>query len=229
MKREVSRSRSLPAFELDVQDLGLLWSRCLALFEEPERVYATLTLELPAETLKFSSFQELESFQALPDRITTLSLWLAQGDRHILIRSYSIMGISPEVSTGAESEAWCAGAVETVFAFMSNHRASYHWFVAAPLGWVLLAVIYGLPLTLVAWQKFVAPDFKAPLAFAYAWGALVAAITLLHWSRKRLFPVTVLKVRETRSFLKRNVAELSLAVALISLVLTVIGWFVSKP
>ena len=228
MKREVNRSRNLPAFVLDVQDLGLLWTRCLALFDKPEQVSSMLTLKLQAETLKFSSFPELENFSALPDRITKLSLLLVQGGRHISLETESILGMQAQVTTGAESEAWCAGAVETVIAFVSNHRASYNWFVAAPLGWILLVLIYGLPLYMFVFKALFSPEYKAPPTFAYAWGSLAAAITILYLSRKRLFPAVVLRVRESRGFLKRNVAELGLGVAMVSLVLTVVGWFISK-
>jgi len=228
MKREVNRRRVLPAFQLDIQDLGLLWSRCIALFDAPEEVHASLTVELETETLKFSTFHELEEFSGLPDRVTKLSLWLSRGDRHISIRSPSLIGTLCEVHAGGESEAWCAGAVETVFAFISNHRASYGWFVTAPLGWILVALVYGLPFVLFLAQKFVTANLQISQASAYAWSALVASITLLYLSRNRLFPLTVLEVRESRGFVRRNVAELGLAVAVVSLVLTVIGWFVSK-
>ena len=44
MKREVKRERALPAFKVDIADLGLLWQRCVAQFGEGDRLYSTLTL-----------------------------------------------------------------------------------------------------------------------------------------------------------------------------------------
>ncbi len=92
MKREFTRSRSLPAFRFDIPDLGLLWSRCLALFEASDRIHTTLALELREETLKFSSFKELEDIAGLPDQITNLSRWVSQGNRHISLRSLMLLG-----------------------------------------------------------------------------------------------------------------------------------------
>ena len=211
---------------LDIQELGLLWARVLTLFTETDKVYATLTVELQDETLKFSTFSELEKFTQLPDRITKLSFWLLQEDRHISIRTFS--GSFGQVSAGGESEAWCAGVVETVYGFLSNHRAPYSWFVSAPLGWIFLFVLYGIPLALFLIEKFVTPDLKIPITIGYSWVALLTSLSILYLARSRLFPVTVIRVRETRSFLQRNVAELSLAVAIVSLLITVVGWFVSK-
>ena len=228
MKREVKRQRVLPAFKVDIADLGLLWQRCVALFTEGNRLHSTLTLELPGETLKFSSMEELAAADGLPAKVLKFSLWMSEGDRHVSLRSSSLLWSRPEVSASGETEAWCAGAVETVYAFLANHKATYSWFIAAPLGWMLVLFAYVTPLGLALASKYVQPELRIPLAAAYGWGALIVVLSLLFFARARLFPMTVLTLREEQGFLRRHVAELSLFVAVVSAVLSIIGWFVAK-
>lgn len=228
MKREVKRQRVLPAYRIDIPEIGLLWKRCRDLFPEPDKVYCSLIFELPAETLRFSSFEELVGFQGLPPQVTVFSLWLNQGDRHISLRSSTILGSRPEVSAGGDGEAWCAGAVETVYSFLANHRATYSWFIAAPLGWMLFLLTSVVPLATALASKFWQPELRIPVAAAYSWAALICTVSLLYFTRHRLFPMTVLVVRETQGYIRRHVAELSLFVAVVSAALSIIGWFIAK-
>lgn len=224
MKREISRKKALPTFRIDVAELSLLWERLVALFKDPSRVHCSLTLELPSETLKFDDFDELKNFQTLPSTVTNFSLRLMEGERHISIRTTGIIGSKPQVSVGGESEAWCAGAVETVFVFFVQHKASYNWFIAAPIGWLLVLLTYGAGFA----SSFLAKDVKVPLPALVGWLSLVVTFTLLYMLRAKLFPMTVLSVRNGDGFFRRHVAELSLLVAVLSALLTVIGWFVAK-
>ena len=223
MKREISRKKTLTAFQIDIAELGLLWEKLLALFKDPSRTLCSFTLDLPSETLKFDNFDELKSYQTLPSTVTNFSLWLSEGERHISIRTQGLISSKPQVSVGGESEAWCAGAVETVFVFFVQHKPSYNWFIAAPLGWFLV-LLNGAVFAFV----FLAKDTKIPLAAGISWLSLVVTFTLLYALRAKLFPMTVLSVRSSDGFFRRHIAELSLLVAVVSALLTVIGWFVAK-
>ncbi len=77
-------------------------------------------------------------------------------------------------------------------------------------------------------RHFFASAMEISHLAGYSWAALASAITLLYMSRRRVFPPVVIVVREARSFLRRNVSELSFVAALLSLVLTIIGFFVDK-
>jgi hypothetical protein len=224
MKREISRKKTLPAFRIDMAELGLLWERLVALFNDPSRVHGSLTLELPTETLKFANFGELKNHDKLPPTANKFSLLLMEGERHIFIGTSGIVSSKPEVSVGGESEAWCAGAVETAFVFFVQHKASYNWFIAAPIGWLLVLLTYGAGLA----SSFLAKDVKVPLPAFVGWLSLVVTFTLLYALRAKLFPMTVLSIRNTDGFFRRHVAELTLLVAVVSALLTVIGWFIAK-
>ena len=224
VKREVTRRKILPTFRVDIAEFGLLWERVLALFEDTAKVHCSLTVELPLETLKFGDLEELRQYQGLPATLTKFSLWFHQGDRHISMKSSGILGSKPEVSVGGESDAWCAGAVETVFIFFLQHKAPYHWFVVAPIGWALMVLSYGAGLA-----AFFAPkDTKVPVTAFIGWVALTVAFALLYAMRTKLFPMAALLIRQNQSFLGKHVAELSLFVAVVSAILTVVGWFFTK-
>ena len=197
-------------------------------FPDPANVHTSLTLKMPAETLTFESVGELLAYNGLPDKVNRVSLWLHGDGKHISLRSPSYAWSRAEVSVGAESEAWCAGAVETVYAFLANHKASYHWFVALPLGWMLILLFNAFPVSILLIQKFFLPDLRIPAATGYAWIALCVSITILYVSRGALFPATTLKIRESRGFFRRNVGELGLLVAVVSAILSVISWFAGK-
>lgn len=229
MKREIKREKVLPSFEIDLGQLGALWERCIALAgEEKGLYYSNVRLELKNETLKFEKFEELKSYEGLPDRITKFSLWIRNGDRHISLSSSTIFWTRPEIRAEGESEAWCAGAVESVHSFLSGYKTWYNTLVVAPLGWFLAGLLCAVPAALAIVQKLWVPEYQLPRVVVTGWVGSIVALALLYVSRASLFPLAVLKVRETRGFIRRNVAELSLFVALLSALISIVGWFVGK-
>jgi len=225
MKREVKRTKPLPAFRLDVAELGLLWQRCADLFDVPAEVRSTLTIELPSESLEFKTFQELEGFADLPPEIRKLSLRFFDDNRHLSVRSASLIGDRPVVDARGESEAWCAGAVETVYAFIANHKAPYSWFIGFPFGWLMFVLCFAMPAALTVMQKVSPEPVRLP-PFAFAsWLLLLAACSFMFFFRNSLFPMSTLTIRESRGFLGRNLAEIGLLVAFLSFLVSCIGLF----
>jgi len=60
------------------------------------------------------------------------------------------------------------------------------------------------------------------------WLAVTIALGILYFARAKLLPSSVIVVTEEEGFVKRNAAELSLVVAIVSAVLSVISWFFGK-
>ena len=224
MRREVSREKALPAFSIGMGDLELLWGRLLALFDKPEHVHSSIDITLPSESLKFNNIDELREYSALRGRITKFRLWLSQGERNISIRSGSFFGARPEVSVRADSEAWCAGAIETVYSFMQANKLWYSWFVSAPIGWIFFALA-NLP-TIASLLLPKGESLNKPV-FA-AWLSITITLGILYLVRGKLLPSSVLVVTREDGFIRRYVGELSLLVAIISIILTVVGWFFAK-
>ena len=224
MKREVRRERALPAFSVGIGELEVLYRRLIDQFDNPEDVYVIIELTLPSESLEFRSIEELRQYSDLRGRITKFRLWFSQGGRHVSIRSSSLLGSRPEVSASAETEAWCAGAIETVSSFIQSNRLWYHWFVSAPIGWIFF-IFANIPtiarLLLSKGQSLEKPVFVG-------WLAVTITLGILYFARAKLLPSSVIVVTREEDFIRRNAAELSLLVAIVSAVLTVIGWFLGK-
>lgn len=224
MKREVRREKKLPAFSLGIGELEAIWGRLAALFEKPEDVYAKLEIMLPAETLEFESIEELREYASLQGSVTKFSLWLSQGGWHIFIKSSSLFASRPEVSASGETEAWCAGAIETTYSFLLSNKLWYSWFVTAPLDWVLLLCVNAPTVSLLLLPK--EQSLGRP-AFAALLG-ITLTLAVLFFFKGKLLPSSVLIITQKESFVRRHAAELSLVVAIVSLVLTAVGWFVAK-
>lgn len=224
MKREVRRERALPAFSVGIGELEVLCRRLTEQFDRPDDVYIKIELTLPSENLEFRSIEELRQYSDLRGRITKFRLWFSQGERHVSIRSSSFFGSRPEVSASAETEAWCAGAIETVYSFIQSNRLWYHWFVSAPIG-LIFFIFANIPtialLFLPKGQSLEKPVFAG-------WLAVTIALGILYFARAKLLPSSVIVVTEEEGFVKRNAAELSLVVAIVSAVLSVISWFFGK-
>jgi hypothetical protein len=226
MKRTVNREKVIPAFAIGIGDLEALIERILKLFDSDQRIYLTIKASLPSEELQFESVADLQSYPRLPDRIGKFSIWVSQnGDRHISITSGSLR-ISPEarVSASANDEAWCAGAVETVYSFLQSQRVWYHWILSLPVGWMLAAVAW---VPLLANVLVPSNDWHKTV-FSTGWIATVLALTILYIGRMSYFPSALIQITKPDTFIKKYGVELSLLLALISLILTVVGWFVSK-
>jgi hypothetical protein len=143
MKRDIERRKALPAFSIGIGELEVLWTRLVALFDNPEKVHGAINIKLPSETLKFESFEELKQYTQLRGRIANFTIYINQGPRRIWIASRSEYFFSSPtaVEATAENEAWCASAVDTAYSFLQLHRVWYHWIVSAPLGWILLLLM----------------------------------------------------------------------------------------
>lgn len=226
MKREVERKQKLPAFSITVSQLGVLIPRLLALFEEQDKVSVTIRVILKSERLSFDSIEELVAYPDLRGHITDFSVWLSHysSGRRIWISSGTVFDSRSTVSAEAELEAWCAGAIETVHSFVQPHKLWYHWFVVAPIGWMLF-VLGNAPTVAL---QFMAKGIVINKPLIFAWLAVVLALFILWIGKGRLLPSSILRVTEDDSYIRRHASELSLLIALASAILTVVGWFVGK-
>lgn len=224
MKREVEREQKLPAFRIGVAELEVLFDRLRALFPESEDIHCSIDITLKSEKLEFESVAELKQYELLRGEITKFSLWLSGGGKRVSLRSSGFLGGRGAISAKADSEAWCAGALETAISFLQSHRLWYHWFISSPLGWVLSAFAYIPTISLAFLPK--GTVIEKPVV--YAWIAITATLAVLYVARSRLLPGSVLVFSKEDGFVQRYAAQLSLLIAVISAVLTVVGWYVGK-
>ena len=227
MKREVKRSKNLQAFIIGIGELEILIGRLLVLFEIPEKVYISIDVTLPTEKLDFKNIDEMKQYAQLRGRITEFSLHLSQNERRVFIRSgrAGLFHYPAEVDAKAETEAWCAGVVETVCSFLQTYRVWYYWFVSAPIGWMLWMATFLPSFGFLFFQKGKIVD----MPIVTAWLVTMATLVTLYFAKGWLLPSAILRITEDENFIRRHAAELSLLVALISVILTIAGWFIGKP
>lgn len=225
MKREVERKQQLPAYSLTVAQLEVLIERLRVLFPEPEETRCHVDIKLKSEKLTFDSVEELKSYSLLRGRITDFSIWVSNSPRRIWISTAGLLFDSRStVHAEGESEAWCAGAIETVQSFVETRKLWYHWFLSAPIGWLLVAVTY-LPLL---YFSFLPKGTVVEKTVVAGWVGAMLTLFLLWLGRGRLLPGAILRVTEEEGFLRRRAPELTLLIALASATLTIAGWFVGK-
>lgn len=219
MKREVERERKLPAFSIDIGELETLLDRLVSLFDKDENIYSSIDIILPTEKLEFKNVEELKQYRGLKGSISKFSIWVSSGaGRRVSIRKSGILASQAEVSATGESEAWCAGAVETVYSFFQSYKLWYRWFVSAPLGWALFILINIPNLAMI-----LLPKGAIGKPALIGWLATVATLSFLYIFKGKLFPSATIRITKEESFIRRNSAELGLAIALLSVILTVVG------
>ena len=224
MKREVTREKRLPAFLINIDELEILWERLHKLFDSSETIYSSIDITLPSETLAFKNVEELKEYSKIKGRITKFSFYMSQlGGRRIRVDSNSIFDTLAKVSTKAETEAWCAGAIETVYTFIKSHQLWYNWFLAAPIGWILFIFANIPSITMIIMPK----DTSIDKSIYIAWVTIILVLAILYFLKGKLLPSTVLIITEEEGFIKKNAAELSLSIAVISVILTIVGWFIN--
>lgn len=221
LDREVSREATLPAFSISIAELELVWSKLKTLFDETEPLFvSTASIELPNETLRFQSLEDLRNHTFVVPRAKSFYLYLRYGRRSVFFSSSGTFGLPGKVATTAETEMWCAAAQEAVFSVVSQHKVWHHWVHPnAPL--VLLLI------TLVFWKAFESysqaadPRYQGILMLGYF--ATVVFLLLLVFGRNQVLPLTTLRLTQHESFLRKHELEIKIALASIVAVATVLG------
>lgn len=227
MKRSVERESKLPAFSVNVAELEILWNRLLKLFEDSksDRYYSSLRVKLPSEELVFDNIDELRQYSELKGKISNFSLTLSEysSSRRISISTGYILNSNALVRVSGDNEAWCAGAIEVVLSFLQNHKLWYNLLVSSPLGWYLFLLAWVPNIIFALLPK----DIKINKFFGMAWLTITITLAIIYIGRTKLLPSSIIRFSDEENFIKKYGVELSLIIAVISAILTIIGWFVS--
>lgn len=220
MKREIQREVRLPAFSLLIGELELLWQRMTDLFQTDEGVRASINLSFPTEKLQFDSIAELQEFGKLRGRVTNFSLKVAHGSRSVVVQTGGLFNNTPTLRVEAESDVWCAGAIEAVFSVIRPNRVWYSWFVRAPL--TLLFLVLALAPTVVS--KFFPKMPAMPIGLVVTWLSVVVVLGYVSYSKDKLLPEASLVFTQELGFIRRYGSELGLLLGLVSLILAIYTW-----
>lgn len=220
MKREVERTKKLPSFSIRIGDLEVLWNKLSDLFDTDD-IYGSINIKLTYEKFTFKNIEELKECNDLPDKVLSFSLYLSGEEKKVMVTSPDD-GLYSEcyVHAYAETEAWCAGAVETVYSFISSYKRWYSWFNSAPIGWLLI-IFACASLVVIRLSK------TDPFNEIVEIGGLTAFTTIyfLYMFKGKLFPVSILHICNNENYIRRHIPELSLILAIISILVTIGGWY----
>ena len=173
MKREVVREVRLPAFSLGRGEVELLCKRLQSLFDgNAEKLHLSITLSLPNEKLKFDSLEEFASYVDLRGRVLDFSIKASCADRSVTLKTGGMFSSVPTLRVEAESEVWCAGAVEAVLSIVRANRVWYGWLIRLPL--TLLFFLLSVTPAIINWVAPKAPSM--PIEIALTWLSAVIAL-----------------------------------------------------
>ncbi|MDP3266881.1 MAG: hypothetical protein Q8M39_08635 [Sulfuricurvum sp.] len=226
MKREVTREKIIPSFLIGISELEALIDRMSLLFNQNDRINISISISIPFETLEFNSVQELREYSDIKGKTSEFRIWLNQDNKRISIHStsktffYSVCDITAK----GDSEAWCAGAIETVYSFLSTYRVWYSWLRSVPLGWIIF-IFMNIP-TFMKWYSIDKYSLNNPLIIA--WIATFSLLLFLYFFKHKLLPSATLVITEKEGYIQRHIGEIGLILAVLSTTLTFISLFVNK-
>ncbi len=224
MRREVKRRRKLPVFRLDLPAFQDLLVCMTGLFAIDPRA-PTIRLRSRNEELLFEGIEDLVAATSeLPARVSDFSVhYVCSDSRSLLLESSGFLGSQATITAEGPDFAWCAGASATVVQRLRQHSRWYGPIRGWPLGAMVL-ITANLPML----SRLTGTSLFRSWAATGAWAAVLGTSLALYISRRRLLPVATLDLRSSEAAVRRYMPEITLAVAILALLLTVLGWFVAR-
>ena len=222
MKKEVEREIELQAFDLELGDLELLWDRMLLLFQDGNDLSATLTMSLPGERLEFNSIGELRDYNGLRGRICKFTIRMSQGKRSVMLSSGSLISDTPSVKVAADSDVWCAGALEAVTRVVRERRVWYHRLASFPFRTAFVLLSFAMFFEVGPFQNLKGKSWQ----FVLSWLSLFFLLGYFAVLRERLIPKATITITKELGFLRRYASEIGLLLGIVALVLSIYMWIV---
>jgi hypothetical protein len=227
MKRSVRRVVDLPPFSIGLPELCLIWTRLERLFDGDKDKSFYVDVEFDDETFTLESIEELTSTPYPRSKTSSFTLHCHGTERGIHIYTPPHSGRQPKLIVTSESEVWVAGAREVVLNIIDQNRSWHHWLRPRALESALLALLLVAAVALAfSIGASRSPQVTAPRTFGLAGSALVLAWLLL--GRRRLLPAATLRLKDAERFWRRYSVELTLALALVSVIVAAAGLLVPK-
>ncbi|WP_340124607.1 hypothetical protein [Methylobacter svalbardensis] len=206
------------------QNLEGLWNKLCALFDS-ESVHSSIKIELPSEELRFCNIEELKKYSDLPNKIDKFSIWLndmdySKGEKNLSITTKGFLDNKNTVHAQADSEAWCAGAIETTYTYLNTYKVWYSWFNNAPVGWYLFFAVNIPNICYFFLPRELLSTIKTELLI---WTLAIITIGFLFVFKAKLFPGSLLIIKNNESWIRKNSAEIGLTLGLLSFIATTIS------
>lgn len=226
MEKEVKREKVIPAFSINIDELDILWGKIESLFDPQDKIYSSLDIIFPKEKLTFENIKELRSYQELKGKIFRFSLHVSNNNKRVSLwnSDFSLNDSRATVYASGDSEHWCAGAVDTVYSYLQSYKLWYHWLVVTPFG-ILLMVLFCVPILLIKTQN---QSELIKSWFVFGWSAFLVPLALVFLFKNKILPAAILNFSNDENLLRRYSPEIIAVCAILSVILMVIGFLVSK-
>jgi hypothetical protein len=221
IRRTIDRNERLPDFRCDIAQLQSLFNRIIEHFGETAELSMSISVPLKTEKLDFDNFDEMKLYDGLPPKITKYSISLRErnGNKSCSLRT-GLLIEKVQINVSADNEAWCAGITELCRDFAQRHRMWYA-FIKRSYLFILFFIMSVIP----AISKYLFRDdilfstFYSGLRWFFVW----ISIGMLAYFDDSIFPASIVIIRKERSLWREYVPELSLIVAILALVITIVG------
>lgn len=221
MKREIEREVRLPAFNLNIGELELLWQKTIALFDPTNPIYANINLSLPNEKIEFVSIDELKSYAELHGRVVNFSIHASQGKRTVSIKTGGLFNSIPTLRITGDSDVWCAGANESLLSVISRNKVWYSWFIYAPFNTMFMV------LALSPWfvKQLSTKAIDPPMPVVLIWLGALMTFGFIGYFREKLLPAASITFSNELGFIRRYGSELGLLLGIMSIAIAFYMWF----
>ena len=209
MKREYNKTKKLPSFIIDLNKLEILYKRLNSLFdtEDSEKLNSSISIEIDTETLFFDDIEDINrNSHELPNKIENFSISVSKKwGKSVDIYSYGspFFPFNYTVCATSDSEAWCAGAVETAYSFF-NSNSRWYKFISSFIGWMILIII--LSFFVLKHNEWYLKNCAEPLFYT------LILFCFFYFFRGKLFPYGVLVIKEEDNFFRKYDKEIGLFV-----------------
>lgn len=227
MQQRARRESRLRSFRCDVAEANALVDQVRAsLGAEAE---LDETYEISVGGLDFTG-RALTDFKesSLPAEVYRFSIHISRrGPDWAHSRSWRLYAGNywPSVSAEGEDPSWCAGVVDVTRRF-AREKALWYWWLH-PIGVRML--VSSLPWLAAAVALLLAVSVRPPRASLIASGIFaILATALFAWRFDRIFPASILLLRESESWWNRNSGTVTALAAVVSALAAVIAAILSR-
>ena len=227
MNRRVSREKGLDSFSIDIDILSHLLDKLLGLFNEKESSKTSIEFELKEEYLNFDSVEEIRQYaeqnKSFPKIINKYSLQVHGhspfedgGLSFVYIRSDFVENRMCVQAT-SDSDAWCAGAIDTVTSFLRPHRAWYYFLYRIKVLWVLgICFLSLLIFKFLDFLKLLESGRGIVIGTIIAWLILLSLIiSIILPVLKTIIPHSEIRISKQEGFLRLRYREILIPVGVI--------------
>lgn len=227
MNRRVSREKGLDSFSIDIDILSHLLDKLLELFNEKENLKTSIEFELKEEYLNFDNVEEIRQYaeqnKSFPKIINKYSLEVyghspfEDGGLSFVYIRPNFIGNRVYVRATSNSDAWCAGAIDSVTSFLRPHRVWYYFLYRIKIWWVVsIGFLSLLMFGFLDSLKLLESGTGKIIGTITAYLLLLSLITsIVLFVLKNIIPPSEIKISKQEGFIRLRYREILIFIAVV--------------